>query len=43
MPLAPERARLLSVVDLADDRVVAVADDLDVGTPRRLLAGGAFV
>ena len=35
--------RLLTVVDLADGAVVRDADELHVGRPRLLVAGGAFV
>jgi len=34
---------LLSVVDLADDAVIGVADDLGVRGPRPLVADGALV
>jgi hypothetical protein len=33
----------LTVVDLADDAVIRGADELHVGRPRLLVAGGAFV
>jgi hypothetical protein len=33
----------LTVVDLADDAVVRDADEVHVGRPRLLVAGGAFV
>ena len=35
--------RVLSVVDLADDAVIGVADDLGVRGPRPLVADGALV
>jgi hypothetical protein len=34
---------LLSVVDLADDDVIGVAEDAGVRGPRPLVAGGALV
>jgi hypothetical protein len=34
---------LLTVVDLADEAVIRGADELYGRTPRRLVAGGAFV